>query len=94
MQGKKERAERLFYQVSLDAFVPEDHLLRKLNRAISLEWVREETKSRYSHTGRPSVDPVVLVKMLLIGYLYDIRSERRLVEEVSLEPRLSLVLWF
>lgn len=84
MQGKKERAERLFYQVSLDAFVPEDHLLRKLNRAISLEWVREETKSRYSHTGRPSVDPVVLVKMLLIGYLYDIRSERRLVEEISL----------
>ncbi len=84
MQGRKEVKPRLFYHIDLERFLPADHFLRKLSQALSLEWIREKTKSYYSHTGKPSVDPVVLVKMLLIGYLYDIRSERRLVEEISL----------
>jgi transposase len=84
MQGVKAREGKLFYRVSLEKLVPPDHFLRKLDEVISLEWVRRETRRYYSHTGRPSVDPVVLVKMLIIGYLYDIRSERRLVEEISL----------
>jgi len=75
---------RLFYQVALADFFPQDHLLRKLQKVLDLNWVRKATREYYSHTGKPSVDPVVLVKMLLIGYLYDICSERRLAEEMSL----------
>ncbi len=84
MQGKKNFEPRLFYQISLADFVPQDHLLRKLEKVLDLDWIRKATREYYSHTGKPSVDPVVLVKMLLIGYLYDIRSERRLAEEMSL----------
>ena len=64
--------------------VPDNHLLKKIDKIISFEFVRDKTKSYYSHTGKPSIDPIVLIKMLLIGYLFDIRSERKLVEEVSL----------
>jgi transposase len=71
-------------RINLDDLVPSDHLLRTLERLISFDWVRDKTRKYYSHTGKPSVDPTVLVKMLIIGYLYDIRSERRLVEDVSL----------
>lgn len=84
MQGKKNFQPRLFYQISLADFIPQDHLLRKLEKVLDLNWIRKATREYYSHTGKPSVDPVVLVKMLLIGYLYDIRSERRLAEEMSL----------
>jgi transposase len=84
MQGEKKFCPRLYYDVNLVDFVGPDHFLMKLDKAVSLEWVRERTRSYYSHTGKPSVDPVVLVKMLLVGYLYDIRSERRLVEEIRL----------
>lgn len=56
----------------------------KLEKVLPLGWIRQRTRPYYSHTGKPSIDPVVLVKMLRVGYLYDIRSERRLVEEVRL----------
>ena len=84
MQGKHDSDTRIFYTLNMDELIPKDHLLRRIDKVMSFEWVREETKPLYSHTGRPSIDPVVLIKMLLIGYLYDVRSERRLVEEVSL----------
>ncbi|GAH57411.1 unnamed protein product, partial [marine sediment metagenome] len=84
MQGKKEFNQRIYYNINLDSLVPEDHLLKRLERLISFNFVRDITKSYYSHTGKPSIDPVVLVKMLLVGYLFDIRSERKLVEEISL----------
>jgi len=84
MQGKKNFQPRLFYQINLADFIPQDHLLRKLEKVLDLNWIRKATREYCSHTGKPSVDPVVLVKMLLIGYLYDIRSERRLAEEMSL----------
>lgn len=84
MQGRKDFAGRIYYGLVLDDLVPQDHLVRKLDKLISFDWVREKTKCFYSHTGRPSIDPAVLVKMLVIGYFYDIRSERRLVEEIGL----------
>ena len=64
--------------------VPDNHLLKRIEKVISFEFVRDKTKNYYSHTGKPSIDPVVLIKMLLVGYLFDIRSERRLIEEITL----------
>jgi transposase len=84
VQGEKRFEPKLFYNIGLLEFIGEDHFLVKLDEVLSLEWIRQRTRSYYSHTGKPSIDPVVLVKMLLVGYLYDIRSERRLVEEVRL----------
>jgi len=84
LQGKKEFKQRIYYNINLDSLVPENHFLKRLESLVSFDFVRDITKSYYSHTGKPSIDPVVLVKMLLIGYLFDIRSERKLVEEISL----------
>ena len=84
MQGKKEFNQRIYYNINLDCLVPDDHFLKRLERLVSFDFVRDITKSYYSHTGKPSIDPVVLVKMLLVGYLFDIRSERKLVEEITL----------
>lgn len=84
MHGKKEFKQRIYYNINLDSLVPEDHFLKRLEKLVSFDSVRDITKDYYSHTGKPSIDPVVLVKMLLVGYLFDIRSERRLVEEISL----------
>jgi len=84
MQGKKEFKGKLFRDINIMELIGEDHLLVRLNDTLDLNWIREATRKYYSHTGRPSVDPVALVKMLLIGYLYGIPSERRLAEEVRL----------
>jgi len=84
VQGKKEFNQRIYYNINLDCLVPENHLLKRLERLVSFDFVRGITRDYYSHTGKPSIDPVVLVKMLLVGYLFDIRSERKLVEEISL----------
>ena len=77
-------------KMGLDCLVPDDYLLRRLDKLVSFDFVRNITKDYYSHTGKPSIDPVVLVMMLLVGYLFDIRSERKLVEEISLN-RLIVV---
>ena len=84
MLGEKRRSERMFYYVRMEDIVPENHLLRLIDRHIDLKFVRGEVKHLYSRTGRPSVDPEVLLRMLLIGYLYGITSERRLCEEVQM----------
>ena len=84
MQGKKEFEGKLFCDINIMELIGEDHLLVRLDKALDLDWIREATRGYYSNTGRPSVDPVALVKMLLIGYLYGIPSERRLAEEVRL----------
>lgn len=81
MMGRKRFEEKLFHSLSLAKLVPEGHLLRRLDEAIDLSFVRQLCKAYYSHTGQPSVDPVVIFKMMLLGYLYGIRSERRLAEE-------------
>jgi transposase len=84
VQGKKEFNQRIYYNINLDSLVPDDHFLKRLDSLVSFNFVRDITRDYYSHTGKPSIDPVVLVKMLLVGYLFDIRSERKLVEEISL----------
>lgn len=84
MQGRKEFNQRIYYNINLDSLVPEDHFLKRLESLISFDFVRDITKDYYSHTGKPSIDPVVLVKMLLVGYIFDIRSERKLIEEITL----------
>src|SRR5258708_34236701 len=74
----------LFYEFSLERPVPTPHLLRSIDRFVALSEVRNHLAPFYSFTGRPSIDPELLVRMLLVGYCYGIRSERRLCEEVHL----------
>ncbi len=93
VQGKKEFKQRIYYNINLDSLVPEDHFLRRLEKLVSFDFVRDTTKDYYSHTGKPSIDPVVPVKMLLVGYLFDIRSERKLVNETSLNLAYRWYIW-
>src|SRR6476659_7247994 len=74
----------LFYEFSLERHVPSAHLLRAIDRFVDLSDVRSHLAPFYSSTGRPSIDPELLVRMLLVGYCYGIRSERRLCEEEHL----------
>jgi transposase len=74
----------LFYEFSLEKQVPTDHMLRSIDRFVDLGEVRTYLTPFYSTTGRPSIDPELLIRMLIIGYCYGIRSERRLCEEVHL----------
>jgi len=83
MLKKKIMESKIFYNFDLESFVPADHFLRKVKENISFDFIRDKVKHLYSHTGQPAIDPVVLVKMLLIGYLYDIKSERRLEKEIQ-----------
>jgi transposase len=74
----------LFYEFSLEAHVPAGHLLRSIDRFAELDGLRRELAPFYSAIGRPSVDPELLIRMLIVGYRFGIRSERRLCEEVHL----------
>lgn len=74
--------DRLFYEFDLDDMVPRDHLLRRIDAVLDLDWLRRELGAFYSHTGRPSICPELMIRMLLVGYCHSIRSERRLCEEV------------
>ena len=74
----------LFYNFSLDAHVPADHLLRSIDRFVDLSELRRELAPFYSMLGRPSIDPELMIRMLIVGYCFGIRSERRLCEEVHL----------
>ncbi len=77
MMGRLERdQEQLFYRYNLDELVPGDHLVRKLAAMLELSWLREEFAPYYSHTGRPSIDPELMIRMMLVGYIFAIRSER------------------
>ena len=85
MMGKQQVDQgALFYEFSLQKHVPGDHMLRAIDRFVDLGEVRSHLAPFYSTTGRPSVDPELLIRMLIIGYCYGIRSERRLCEEVHL----------
>ena len=84
MMGQQDRSEALFYYFRLEDQVPENHLLRLIEKHISFGFVREKLKDSYSETGRPSIDPELLLRILLIGYLYGITSERKLVEELRM----------
>jgi len=85
MMGERQfRQGALFYEFSLERHVPVDHMLRAIDRFVELGEVRAHLAPFYSTTGRPSVDPELLIRMLIVGYCYGIRSERRLCEEVHL----------
>jgi hypothetical protein len=84
MMGQQIRTESLFYYFRLEDQIPEDHLLRLIDQHIDLSFVRERLKNSYSGTSRPSIDPEVLLRLLLLEYLYGITSERRLLEEVRM----------
>ena len=85
MMGSRQEAQgALFYEFSIEDHVPGDHLLRSIDRFVDLGDIRRYLAPFYSSTGRPSVDPELMIRMLLIGYSLGIRSERRLCEEVHL----------
>src|SRR5262244_4543696 len=91
MMGQQDRKEPLFYYFRLEDQIPETHLLRLIDRYVDFSFVRTRLQSFYSSSGRPSIDPEVLLRLLLVGYLYAITSERRLLEEV----RMNLAFrWF
>src|SRR5829696_10530324 len=84
MMGERRVQEALFYEFSLEQHVPADHLLRSIDRFVDLSGIREHLRPFYSEVGRQSIDPALMIRMLIVGYCLGIRSERRLCEEVHL----------
>jgi len=84
MGDRKVDQGALFYAFSLERHVPMDHMLRSIDRFVDLDGIRAHVAPFYSAIGRPSIDPELLIRMLLVGYCFGIRSERRLCEEVHL----------
>src|SRR5271167_2919261 len=84
MMGRRGDGQgQLFYSFDLDEVVPPDHLVRQIDAVLDLSWVHKELAPYYSHTGRPSIDPVLMIRMLLVGYVFAIRSERQICSEVQ-----------
>ncbi len=84
MMGRRGNSQgQFFYAFDLDAVVPPDHLVRQIDSLLDLSWVHRELAPYYSHTGRPSIDPVLMIRMLIVGYVFALRSERRLCAEVQ-----------
>ena len=81
---KTDHQDRLFYCFNLEDHVPQNHLLRGIDQYLDLGDLRQHLSEFYSHTGRPSIDPELMIRILVIGYSFGIRSERRLCEEVHL----------
>src|SRR6266571_5611095 len=85
MMGRSSQDQgQLFYSFNLEEAVPDDHLVRAIAGVLDLSWVRAELAPHYSHTGRPSIDPELMIRMLIVGYVFAIRSERALCREVQL----------
>src|SRR5690348_7445640 len=84
MMGRRNQHQgQFFYQFCLDDVVPDDHLVRKIRGLLDLSWAYRELAPYYSAIGRPSIDPVLMIRMLIIGYVFAIRSERQLCREVQ-----------
>ena len=84
MMGRQEIGQgQFFYAFNLDKAVPPDHLVRQIDGLLDLSWVHKELAPYYPHTGRPSIDPVLMIRMLIVGYVFAIRSERRICAEVQ-----------
>jgi len=84
MMGRGKQSQgQLFYEFRLDEVVPDDHLVRKVGSVLDLSWVHAELAPYYSTIGRPSIDPVLMIRMLIIGYVFAIRSERQICREVQ-----------
>ena len=84
MGERRVMQEALFYGFSLERHVPDNHLLRRIDRFVDLSEVRRHLEPYYSETGRPSIDPELMIRMLIVGYSFGIRSERRLCDEAHL----------
>ncbi|MDD5525712.1 MAG: IS1182 family transposase [Smithella sp.] len=84
MLGKAPQNRSMYYYFDIDEMIPEDHILRLIHKHIDLSFIRPKVKHLYSHTGKPSIAPEVMIKMLLIGYLFNITSERKLCDEVKM----------
>ena len=84
MMGEQGRTDSLFYYFRLEEQIPANHLLRMIDSHVDFRFVREQLEGFYSSTGRPSIDPEVQLRLLLVGYLYGITSERRLMDEVRM----------
>jgi len=84
MMGRRNQDQgQLFYEFRLDEAVPDAHLVRKVGALLDLSWVYPELAPYYSEIGRPSIDPVLMIRMLIIGYVFAIRSERQICREVQ-----------
>jgi len=84
MMGRNKAGQgQLFYAFDLDDVVPPDHLVRKIDALLDLGRIHKELAPYYSHTGRPSIDPELMMRMLIVGYVFAIRSERMLCREVQ-----------
>ena len=84
MMGVQRAEAQLFYEFNLESHVPADHLLREIDRFLDVDGIRAKLRPFYSHTGRPSIDPELIVRMLVIGYVMGLRSERRRCQDVHL----------
>ena len=84
MGERRVMQEALFYGFSLERHIPDDHLVRKVDRFVDLSEVRAHLSPYYSDVGRPSIDPELMMRMLIVGYCLGIRSERAQAEEVHL----------
>ena len=88
MMGRlKSDQGQLFYEFHLGDAVPEDHMVRKIDTALDLSWLRSELAPHYSSMGRPSIDPELMIRMLVVGYVFAIRSERLICREVQVKRR-------
>jgi transposase len=84
MMGRRNQDQgQLFYSFDLDAAVPDEHQVRSIARVLDLSWVHDELEPHYSRIGRPSIDPVLMIRMLIVGYVFAIRSERALCREIQ-----------
>ena len=84
MMGRlKSDQGQLFYEFHLGDAIPEDHLVRKIDAALDLSWLRSELAPHYSSIGRPSIDPELMIRMLIVGYVFALRSERLICREVQ-----------
>ena len=91
MMGRREDSQVQFlYAFDLDKVVPSDHLVRQIDGVLDLSWVHKELAPYYSHTGRPSIDPVLMIRMLLVGSVFALRSERRLPLYSHCDPAFFL----
>lgn len=91
IKSKQQKLEMVY----IENLVPQDHILRKIDKYIDFSFIRELTKDLYCHdNGRPAVDPVVLFKMLFIGYLFGIRSERQLIRDIEVNTAYRWFLGF
>src|SRR5437762_8040934 len=97
MMGRlKSEQAQLFYQFQLDDAVAEDHLVRKIDTALDLSWLRSELAPHYSSTGRPSIDPELMIRMLLVRYVFCNSLRATNLSRTAGEPRSSMVLqpWY